>query len=240
MRKFIYLVAALFTAGALSLAGASAASAHPRPAPHIQRTIGCAVNPFCFDVFNTQLGSSDVLKVVGSPVSGAKIVLGARSGADGSEDSILIPVGNVTTTLNCPDPACDNSINFPFTDPNADLQFIQFGDTFVFSVQDAPNGHLKQLYDGLNKYNQLSLQTAGAYGSQAYQNRLWVVSPFFQFDYSSPVINVGQTNKTGTFKVLGIPDGAGKGVRPRIQVGQLDSLGQAPENQTWQTEPNYP
>jgi hypothetical protein len=223
---------------ALAMLGATAASAsasHPVP-----KTIGCAVNPFCFDIYNTQLGPNDTFKVVGSPVVGAKIILGARNGQSGAEDSLYIPVGNVSTTLNCADPQCNNSINWPFVDPQADLQFIEFGDTQVFSQQDAPNGHLKQVYFGLNSLNKLSLEPAGVYGSQTYQNRLWVVSPFFQFNDSSPVINVGQTNKTGTFKVLAIPDGALAGIQPRIQTGQLDSLGQAPENQTWNTEPNYP
>lgn len=238
MTRVRTLVVTLFGVLALiaGVAGTTAASAGTHPVP---RTIGCAVNPFCFDIFNTQLGASDVLHVNGSPIAGAKIVLSPRNGADGSEDSLFIPVGNVTTTLNCSDPACDNSTNFPFVDPNADLQFIQFGDTQVFSQQDAPNGHLKQLYYGLSG-GKLALQTAGVYGSLKYQNRLWVVSPFFQFDGSSPIINVGATNRLGTFMVLGVPDGAQVFTQPRIQVGQLDSLGQAPENQTWQTEPNYP
>jgi len=210
------------------------------PALAGNHTIGCAVNPFCFDIFNTQLGTGDTLKVIGNPIVGAAIKLEPRNGQDAGDDSLYIPVGNVTTTLNCPDPACDNAVNFPFADPNVDLQFIQFGDTQVFSEQDAPNGHLKQVYYGVNAKGQLSLQAPGVYGSQAYWNRLWVVSPFFQLDGSSPVINVGLTNKTGIFKVLGIKDGGLVGARPRIQTGQLDSLGQAPENQTWQIEPNYP
>lgn len=222
---------ALAGAGALALGVTTAASAGTHPIP---RTIGCAVNPFCFDIYNTQVGPNDVLKTVGTPAAGDKVILAARSGSDASQDSLFIPVEQVTSVLN------GDPINQPFADPNLDLLLIQFGDTQVFSQQDAPNGHLRQLYFGLNGKNQLSLQTAGAYGSQAYQNRLWIVSPFFQFDGSSPVINVGQTNLTGTIKVLGVKDGALVGARPHIETGQLDSLGQAPEFQTWDTEPNYP
>jgi len=231
-RIILAVLAAVAATAALVLpAGAASAGNH---------TIGCAVNPFCFDIYNTQLGPGDTLKVIGNPAAGDAIKLEPRNGQDAGDDSLFIPVGNVTTTLNCPDPACDNSVNFPFTDPNVDLQFIQFGDTLVFSEQDAPNGHLAQLFYGLNAKGQLSLQFPGVYGSQAYQNRLWVTSPFFQINGSFPVINVGRTNATGIFKVLGVKDGALVGARPRIQTGQLDSLGQAPENQDWQIEPNYP
>jgi hypothetical protein len=238
---------ALIGVGAIVLAlfGTVTASAQTT----VNKTLACGgVSLFCFDVYNSQLGPGDVLKVhhkSGTPLNGSPIDLSPRNGADPTEDFLLIPVGNVTTTLNCPDPACDNSINFPFVDPNVDLQFIEFGDTFVFSEQYDPNGHLGQLFAGLHSWspglkNGLALQQPGVYGSQAYQNRLWVTSPFFQINASVPVINVGQTNKTGIFKVLGIPDGAQVNIEPRIQTGLLDSIGQAPENQDFQVESNYP
>jgi len=242
--RTIKIVLAATAAVALSTLGMTAAGASPT----INKTLACGgVSPFCFDVYNTQLGPLDVFKVhhaSGTPLNGSPIDLSPRSGADPTEDFLLIPVGNVVTTLNCPDPACDNAISWPFTDPNVDLQFIEFGDTFVFSEQYDPNGHLGQLYAGLHSFPTLShglaLQNPGVYGSQTYQNRLWVTSPFFQINGSVPVINVGQTNKTGVFKVLGIPDGGLVNIEPRIQTGHLDSIGQAPENQDWQTELNYP
>lgn len=238
MRLKILIAFAAALAIAVAPAAAMAAPAHPPP------TIGCSVSPACFDVFNAQLGPGDVLKVKPAPGktagAGTRIVLGARNGSAASEDWQLFPVGYATTTLNCPYPGCDEDFNFPFDNPFLDEFLIAAGDNLVFQYDWTPNGHFRQLEASLNSVNGLALERAGTFGSQRYYNGLWVASPLYQLNGSTPIINVGQTRLTGNFEVLGIPDGAQLGVEPKIQLGQFDSLGQVPENQAWYAEPNYP
>jgi hypothetical protein len=210
-------------------AGPAMASTHPRP-----NTIGCTVNPFCFDIANAQLGPGDVLTVGGTGAAGSPIKLKAHNGQNPRQDNLIVPVGTVQSTLN------GDTTDYPFNNPFVD-QFLQnVGDTLVFSSQYAPNGHIKQLVAGLSTTNKLVLQQPGVFGSQQYQNGLWVAVPFPQINGQTPLINVGQTNATGTYMVLTMHNGATAATQPFVKAGTPDSLGQFGENQGWFPVPNYP
>ena len=116
----------------------------------------------------------DVLTVGGTGGAGSPIKLKAHNGQNSRQDNLIVPVGTVQSTLN------GNTIDYPFNNPFVD-QFLQnVGDTLVFSSQYAPNGHIKQLVAGLSATNKLVLQHPGVFGSQQYQNGLWVAVPFPQ------------------------------------------------------------
>jgi len=232
VRRTLFATAGLATAGLLAM-GTSAASASTHP-HHAQRpnTIGCAVNINCFDIYNAQAGPNFVLSSANSLV-GTQVKLASRNPQSSHQDFTYVLEGLVQSTIG------GDSSNFPFADPNVDFQYQG---QQVFLVQHTPNGNTgKQVYAGApGPGNKIALAKKGVFGSQAFQNNLWVASDLPQFNGTVPVINVGWTNTKGDTQVLTIKQGATNGAVPFVSALRTDALGQVPPVQQWQGEPNYP